>query len=348
MRNQKSILLTGGAGFFGDIVKKELVDNGFRVISIDLEKDCFVHENFTAIQGDIRDLKLMEKIALEHSFDAIFHVAAILAHAVKDKNFLWTSNIDGTRNVAEVAKRFKIPKVVFTSSNCLWGESFDRPVTEDDAPRPVEVYGQSKWEGEKILQEYKDSFNSVIFRCPTIIDAGRLGLLAILFEFIDEGRKVWVVGGGKNRYQFIFAQDLANAFVKALDYNNSAVFNIGSDNVPTFAEAYNDVIRKAGTKARVANLPRSITIPAMKFAYALKLSPLGPYQYKMIAESFVFDTSKIKQELGWKPTLANEEMLYRAYRYYHDNLNDIKHRTDVSAHKQAAKMGILRLLKWIS
>ena len=348
MKNQKSILLTGGAGFFGDVVKKELVDNGFRVVSIDLEKDDFVHENFTAIQGDIRDLKLMEKIVSEESFDAIFHVAAILAHAVKDNTVLWTSNVDGTRNVAEVARRFTIPKVVFTSSNCLWGESFNRPVTENDTPRPVEIYGQSKWEGEKILQEYKDSFNAVIFRCPTIIDAGRLGLLAILFEFIDEGRKVWVVGGGRNRYQFIYAQDLANAFIKALDYNKSAVFNIGSDNVPTFREAYNGVIRKAGTKARVATLPRSITIPAMKLAYALKLSPLGPYQYKMIAESFVFDTSKIKKEFGWTPTLTNEEMLYKAYRYYHDNLSDIKKRTDVSAHKQAAKMGVIRLLKWIS
>lgn len=348
MENQKSILLTGGAGFFGDILKKELLDNGFNVISIDLERDAFVHDNFTAIQGDIRNLKLMEQIASEHNFAAIFHVAAILAHAVKDKKVLWTSNVDGTRNVAEIARRFHIPKVVFTSSNCLWGESFGRPVMEDDAPRPVEIYGQSKWEGEKILQEYKDSFDSIIFRCPTIIDAGRLGLLAILFEFIDEGRKVWVVGGGKNRYQFIFAQDLANAFIRALDYHKSAVFNIGSDNVPTFAEAYNGVIRKAGTKARVANLPRSITIPAMKLAYALKLSPLGPYQYKMIAESFVFDTSTIKRELGWKPTLSNEEMLYKAYRYYHDNLGDIKQRTDVSAHKQAAKMGVIRLLKWIS
>src|SRR6266571_7077835 len=252
----KSILLTGGAGFFGDIIKKELVDNGFRVISIDLEKDGFVHENFTAIQGDIRDFQLMEKIASEHSFDAIFHVAAMLAHAVKDKNFLWTSNVDGTRNVAEVARRFNIPKVVFTSSNCLWGESFDRPVREDDARRPVEIYGQSKGEGEKILQEYKGSFHSVIFRCPTIIDEGRLGLLAILFEFIDEGRKVWVVGDGSNRYQFIYAQDLATACRMAMDYGRSDIFHVGSDNVPTLRGVYEAVIRAAGTGARVAQLPR--------------------------------------------------------------------------------------------
>ena len=86
----------------------------------------------------------------------------------------------------------------------------------------------------------------------------------------------------------------------------------------------------------------------MKVAYALKMSPLGPYQYKMIAENFVFDTSKIKRKLHWKPTITNEEMMYRAYEYYHKNAADIKSRTDVSAHKQAAKMGVIRLLKWLS
>ncbi len=86
----------------------------------------------------------------------------------------------------------------------------------------------------------------------------------------------------------------------------------------------------------------------MKIAYFLKLSPLGPYQYKMIAEDFVFDTAKIKEKLNWNPTLTNEEMLFRSYQYYHDHLSEIKSRTNVSAHKQVAKMGIIRILKWIS
>ena len=68
----------------------------------------------------------------------------------------------------------------------------------------------------------------------------------------------------------------------------------------------------------------------------------------MIAESFIFDTSKIKEKLNWTPTLTNEEMLYKAYEYYHKNLDEIKNRTKVSAHKQPAKMGIIRLLKWLS
>ena len=86
----------------------------------------------------------------------------------------------------------------------------------------------------------------------------------------------------------------------------------------------------------------------MKLAYALGVSPLGPYQYKMIAENFVFDTSKIKEKLHWKPSTTNEEMLWKAYEYYHAHRDMLEARTDVSAHKQPAKMGIIRILKWLS
>ncbi len=346
--SSKTVLLTGGAGFFGELLKIELLNRNFKCVSIDLENDIYKHKNLVSIKGDIRNMATLEDLAKKYKFDAIFHIAAILAHAVKDKNFLWTSNVDGTENIAELAKEYGIKKVIFTSSNCLWAKNFNRPVTEDDKPEPVEIYGKSKWEGEKILLKHNKDFNSVIFRCPTIIDSGRLGLLAILFEFIDEDRKVWVVGGGDNRYQFIYAKDLINACLKALDYNKTMVMNIGSDDVPTFKEAYDYVIKKSGSKARVANFPREIAIPLMKLAYALKLSPLGPYQYKMIAESFTFDTTRIKKELSWAPTLNNKDMLLKAYKYYHNNLDDIKNRKDVSAHKQAAKLGVIRVLKWVS
>ncbi len=350
-----TILVTGGAGFFGSILTRSLLERGSNVVSIDLEKDDPAEGRRTkdegryiSIQGDIRDKDLMHKLFKEYKFDAVMHCAAILAHAVKDKNFLWSCNVDGTKMVAECAAEFGVPKVVFISSNCLWGQNFHRPVREDDAPHPVEIYGQSKWEGEKILLSCKGQFDTVVFRSPTITDSGRLGLLSILFEFIDEGRKVWVVGGGRNVYQFIYAGDLADACIKAIGYPGTEIFNIGSDNVKSFKDVYQYVITKAGTGARVANFPRSIAIPLMKIAYALKLSPLGPYQYKMIAEDFVFDTSRIKQKLGWKPTLTNEEMLWKAYEYYHTHRRDIEQRTGVSAHKQAAKMGVIRILKFFS
>jgi nucleoside-diphosphate-sugar epimerase len=341
-------LVTGGSGFFGEILLRRLLAENWQCINIDLEKSALNHPNLLNIQGDIRDSATMENIFSAHKFTVIFHCAAILAHAVKDKKFLWTSNVAGTRQVAEMAKKHQIPKVIFTSSNCLWGEDFNRPIGEDDPPNPVEIYGKSKLAGEQILFTYKEYFDCVIIRCPTIVEEGRLGLLAILFQFIDEGRKVWAVGGGSNRYQFIYAQDLVDACLKALNYNRSEIFNIGSDNVKTIREIYEYVIKLAKTRARVASLPKGPTLLLMKLAYFLKMSPLGPYQYTMIAANFMFDTSKIKKELNWRPTLSNEEMLYRSYEYFHRHREEILNRKDVSAHKQAAKMGIIKLLKWLS
>jgi len=349
--SQKSnapVLVTGGAGFFGSLLVKRLLAEGEICVVVDLQPCEAKHERLTAIEGDIRDAALLDKLCAEHGFKTVYHCAAILAHAVRDKTFLWQSNVDGTRNVAEAAARHGARSLVFLSSNCLWAENMGRPVREDDEPAPVEIYGQSKWEGEKILAEYADRLNVVSIRCPTIIDEGRLGLLAILFEFIAEGRKVWVVGGGRNRYQFIYAQDLIAACIAAADYPGSEVFNIGSDNVETFREVYGAVIARAGTTARVASLPRRATLFAMRLAHALGVSPLGPYQYRMIAEDFVFDTTKIKAALQWRPTLSNSDMLWLAYRYFRQNRAAIAARRNVSAHKQAANMGVIRLLKWVS
>jgi nucleoside-diphosphate-sugar epimerase len=343
-----AVLITGGAGFFGSILTKRLLADGVPCVIIDLEDPDFSHPNLTAIKGDIRDAAQVEALFESWRFRTVHHCAAILAHAVKDKDFLWQSNVEGTRNVAESAARHGTDTLVFISSNCLWAENLGRPVREDDVPAPVEIYGRSKWEGEKILEACRDRLNVVSIRCPTIIDEGRLGLLAILFEFISEGRKVWVVGGGRNRYQFIYAQDLADACIAAAASGRSNLFNIGSDNVGTFAETYRYVIDKAGTRARVASLPRTLTLAAMRVAHALGVSPLGPYQYRMIAEDFVFDTRRIKEALQWRPTVSNAEMLWRAYDYYHRHRAEIAARKNVSAHRQAAKMGIIRLLKWVS
>ena len=344
----RTVLLTGGAGFFGGLLKQRLLDTGYSCVSIDLHKDDTVHPNLTAVQGDIRDRELLERIFAEHRFDAVLHIAAMLAHGNMDERLLWTSNVDATLNIAELAKKYKVPKVIFTSSNCLWGEGVPHAITEEEPPNPIEIYGRSKLEGEKILQRFSNDFHAIIIRCPTIIGFGRLGLLSLLFEFIHEGRKVWVVGSGRNKYQFIYAGDLADACIRCIDYDRSAVFNIGSDNVKSLRAVYEYVAQKAQSGAQVASLPQGPTLLAMRVAHLLKVSPLGPYHYKMIAQNFMFDTSKIKRSLGWTPTLTNEEMLWRAYQYYQNNRSEIENRQDVSAHKQGAKMGIIRVLKWIS
>jgi UDP-glucose 4-epimerase len=348
---RREVLVTGGSGFFGGVLKRRLLAEGFAVTNIDLVRDEDGDPALTSIQGDIRSAALLAETFAEHKFEAVFHCAAMLAHEVKDESLLWTSNVDGTRLVAEAALAAGVTKFINISTNCLWAEGFGRPVTEADEPAPVELYGRSKLQAERelaLLREKHPELQVVTLRCPTIIDSGRLGLLAILFEFIGDGKKVWVVGDGSSRYQFIYAQDLATACLLCLKYEESNLFHIGSDAVPTMRAMYESVIRAAGSKSRVASLPRRATVALMKLAHKMKVSPLGPYHYRMIAESFVFDTQRIRAELGWAPTLTNEEMMLRAFSYYSENRKAIHARTDVSAHSKAAPMGIIRLLKWLS
>ncbi len=342
------VLVTGGAGFFGGILKNRLLADGAEVVSIDLVPDPARHPLLTSIQADIRDEARMRSIFAEHQPSGVFHIAAQLAHDRVSRDFLWTSNVDGTGVIARCAREAGVKKLVFTSSNCLWASSLGRPICEDDPPAPIEIYGESKLAAEKLLRQFADGLEVVVLRCPTIIDSGRLGLLAILFEFIRDNRTVWVVGSGENRYQFIYAGDLAQACIQSLTFAGSGTFHVGSDNVPTLRACYEAVIAEAGSRSRVRSLPRAPTVAAMRLAHMLRISPLGPYHYRMIAEDFAFATTRIREAMGWRPTVTNIEMLAGAYRFYAENREAILARENVSAHSRAAKMGILRLLKWIS
>ena len=349
----KSVLVTGASGFFGGVLKRRLLAEGIAVVNLDLLPDPEGSlPNLTSIAGDIRDTALLARLFSEHRFDGVVHCAAKLAHDTVDEQDLWSSNVDGTKNIAQACLDHGVPVLVNISTNCLWAHNVGHPITEDELPAPIEVYGRSKLEAERVLEPFGRQFPVVTIRCPTIIDEGRLGLLAILFEFIEDGKRVWVVGDGGNRYQFIYAQDLATACLQALDHRQTELFHIGADDVVSLGEVYGAVIRDANGgrrgRASVARLPKAPTLAAMKLAHRLRISPLGPYHYRMIAEDFLFDTTRIKERLGWRPTLSNAEMMVRAFRYYRDRRADIHARTEASAHSKAAPMGVIRLLKWLS
>src|SRR5580698_7315029 len=163
-------LVTGGAGFFGGILKQRLLADGAEVVSVDLVPDTARHPSLTSIQADIRDQQAMRALFAAHNFSAVFHIAAQLAHGKMTHDLLWSSNVDGTRVIAECARDHGVKKLVFTSTNCLWASAMGRPVREDDPPAPAELYGESKLEGERLLRTFEPSLDVVIIRCPTIID----------------------------------------------------------------------------------------------------------------------------------------------------------------------------------
>jgi nucleoside-diphosphate-sugar epimerase len=340
-------LVTGTAGFFGGILRDFLLQEGWQVVGVDVLPDI-PRTGFAPHVLDIRDQAALASTVGELRPDAIFHCAAVLAHDRKNRANLWSTNVDGTVSVARAAARAGVPSLVFISSNCLWGTAWNRPVTEADPPAPIEAYGRSKLAAEQRLQELDSGPVIKILRCPTIIEAGRLGLLAILFQFIQENRRIWLVGDGANRYQFVNAGDLARACLLLASNPCTGVFNVGSDNVPTLAETFGELIRRAASRSRLVPLPRGPAVAALKTLYRLGLSPLGPYHYRMIAASFEFDTTRLRSATGWQPTVGNIEMLWRAYKFYAEHPGNGSNADSLSAHRRPAGLGALRIVKWFS
>jgi nucleoside-diphosphate-sugar epimerase len=243
-----------------------------------------------------------------------------------------------------VAKKIKISKFIFTSSNSIFLGNKEAYIVHEEIPVPIDDYGKSKLESEKLLID-ASGFDVNILRCPNIIDAGRVGMLSILFELIRRNSTLWVLDGGNIRHQCLYAQDLNSAIFALIKHKGSTLHNIGSDEVQTFSEIYNEIIKHTGSKSRVRSISSIIVIPFIKILSQLGLSPLGPYQFRMLTQNFEFDTSKIKNDLKWFPTKNNSEILIIAYFYFREHYQQIKN--NKSANSSSVKMGILSILKYI-
>lgn len=340
-------LVTGAAGYFGGVLARRLADDGVAVTSLDLLDDPEPDPRIAYAKADLRDPAAVRAVFESRGpFDAVFHCAALMGHERPDPEELRSANVDGTRVLAEACVAAGVRKIVYTSTICVFGREYAHPVTEDEPTCPIEDYGRTKLEGEHVLAGFAGRLEFDAIRCPTIVSAGRLGLLAILFEFVQEGRKVYLVGDGSNRYSFVDAGDLAAACLLAARAPGSHVYNVGSDHVKPLREIYQAVIDEAGSRSRLVSLPAKPAVGLLALLHRLGVSPLGPYHARLIAGTFVFDTTRIKRDLGWAPTRTNDEMLREAYRYFASR--DTARSTTLSAHRQRAKMGILRFVKWLS
>lgn len=351
----KRVLVTGGSGFFGGVLLHELKRRNINADSLDVltipDSQRHIAQKHHSV--DIRNKQAIAQIIKNGNYDVIFHCAAELAHERVNDRSLWETNVTGTENILIAASETGVRHISYVSSNCVFGRSYPYPVTEHEPPTPIEIYGRAKLAGEKLALSEKYSLPSTAaFRTPTILDEGRIGLLGILFEFIHEGRKVWLIGGGRNRYQFIYAKDLASAMIQGAEQIHSGqhLFNVGSANVPTLKECFAGLIKNANSTSRLVPVPRRLSEFALRVSHALGISPLGPYHYRMIAADFIFDTSHISNVLGWKPTLTNTEALTRAYKKWAGLLGTSNNNDDraISPHQRTARMGVLRILKLFS
>ena len=254
----------------------------------------------------------------------------------------------GTENVLEAARREGVRKVVHVSSSAVYGAPEVNPVTEDTPPAPREEYGRAKLGGEELCRAYEArGLDVTIIRPRTILGHGRLGIFQILFEWVSQGANIPVLGDGTNRYQFVHADDLANACVLAAGRPGSRSYNCGAARFGTMRESLERLCAHAGTGSRVRGVPRALASAAMHAFGAVGLSPLGSYHALMYGRSLYFDIGRARSELGWEPAYSNEEMILQSYEWYIKHRSEVLTRSGGSLHQSAVKQGALKLLRWI-
>jgi nucleoside-diphosphate-sugar epimerase len=337
-------LVTGGSGYFGSILVRKLLERGYSVRIFDLSKPESMSPGLDFQEGDIRDSSAVSTACREMEF--VFHNVAQVPLA-KDSKLFWSVNRDGTRNLLEACVSQHTKKVIYTSSSAIYGVPKINPVTEETEPSPQEDYGRAKFAGEKLCREAAARGLDVsIIRPRTILGHGRLGLFQILFEWIYQGKNIPVLDGGKNVYQFVHADDLAEACILAGEKPGAQDFNCGASSFGTMSETLENLCRHAGTGSRLKSLPLWLIEPAMNVFSAVGLSPLGPYHSLMYGRSMYFDVSKAMQQLNWTPKYSNDAMFVESYDWYVKNREQVLGSdSDASRHKSPVKQGILALLQ---
>jgi len=344
------ILITGGAGFLGLHMASYLSKRKYRLTLVDIQRfnrDEYGN-NYDLQICDIRNKKKLEKLIKGQ--DIIIHAAAALP--LWKKEDIYTTNVSGTRNVLELAKKHKIKRVVYISSTAVYGIPKIHPIFEEDPRSGVGPYGETKILAEDLcFDAIKKGLNVTIMRPKTFVGTGRLGVFEILFDWIHDGKKIPVLGNGNNKYQLLDVDDLVEVTYKFCmsekkSYNDK--FNIGAEKFSTVKKDLGAVFKFAKSGSKILPTPAFLIKKALWFFEKIGLSPLYQWVYDTADKDSFVSIEKLKKTLGWKPRYSNAEALIKSYRWYLDNYCEIKSQASGITHTAGWKQGVLKLFKYFA
>ena len=339
-------LITGGAGFLGINLVRYLLRKGEQVVSLDIANFNYpdVSKQVDIQRGDIRDRAAVDRAM--QGVDQVVHCAAALPLYTKEE--IYSTDIDGTRNVLQSAFEHQVQRVIHISSTAVYGIPDHHPLREEDQLIGVGPYGEAKVLAEAVCLEYRSLGMCVpILRPKSFIGPERLGVFALLYDWAKDGKNFPMLGTGDNRYQLLDVEDLCEAIYLAATLDVELVndiFNIGAKDFTTMREDYQAVLDEAGFGKKIIPLPAGPAILALRVLEKLKLAPLYKWVYETAAKDSFVSIEKAERVLGYDPQYSNKDALIRNYRWYLANLSQFKSASGIS-HRVPWNQGVLKIAK---
>jgi UDP-glucose 4-epimerase len=252
------ILVTGGAGYIGSHVNKELNKQGYDTVVLD--NLSYGHDDFvkwgTLEHVDLSNSSEIRRVFQNYPIEAVMHFAAFtyVGESVEDPQKYYLNNFRNTLNLLEVMLEFEVKKIVFSSTCATYGDPLEIPITEDHPQNPINPYGRGKLMVEQVLSDYSQAYGLKYtslryFNAAGADPEGEVGenhqpethlIPLILDAALGRRDDIKIFGtdyptpDGTCIRDYIHVTDLADAHIKALKYlengGESEVFNLGNGN----------------------------------------------------------------------------------------------------------------------
>lgn len=303
------VLITGGVGFIGSHLVRQLLSEGHMVTVLDnLSTGVRAHlpgRGFSFWEQDIRNSAIVQQIVYER-FDAIVHLAAqtMVDASIRDPRFDADENVMGLLNVLEAARLSGVQRVLLASTAAAYGDVQESslPVHEDDALQPMSFYGLTKVIGEHYLKLYHQLYglDYVVLRFANVYgerqgDSGEGGVISIFAKQIAKGQDITILGDGLQTRDFVYAGDIAAGLCRALVTKQvNTVYNLSTQTETSLNE--------------LVQILQNISEDDFSVSH-------GPVREGDIYRSMLCNEKAVNL-LGWSPEVSLEEGLRRTYAYF--------------------------------
>jgi UDP-glucuronate 4-epimerase len=316
--NDRTILVTGAAGFIGFHLCKKLLQQGKRVIGVDNLSSYYdvslkkarvdllkPYKKFTFYKQDIQDLSGLKEVFQDHCISLICNLAAQagVRHSLKDPFSYQKSNLEGFLNLLEMAREYGVINFVYASSSSVYGSNAKIPFSEDDrVDTPVSLYGATKKANELMAYAYHHMFHipSTGLRYFTVYGPwGRPDMALFLFtEAILNKKPINVYNYGRMKRDFTYIDDIVEGTIAALERPSPyEIFNLGNSNAIELLDFIGIIENELGLEAQ---------------------KNMMPLQAGDVLETSA-DIQKSKEMLGFSPKTSIREGIVKFLAWYRDH-----------------------------